>query len=84
MPSLGCQRYTMFLLAVLCQFLLPYAYLAIFIVICPPFFLIMLIENVRRAFNTIGFAHHPHPGWVWQEQQAVLTGALFWTLIYLP
>jgi len=81
MPSLRLPTlWAMFLLAVLCQFLLPYAYLAIFIVIWSailPYYVnwkTCVVLSMPLALPTILIQ-----GWVWQEQQAVLTGALFWT-----
>ena len=81
MPSLRLPMlWAMFLLAVLCQFLLPYAYLAIFIVIWSailPYYVNWkkcVVLSIPLALPTILIQ-----GWVWQEQQAVLTGALFWT-----
>ena len=81
MPSLRLPTlWAMFLLAVLCQFLLPYAYLAIFIVIWSailPYYVNWkkcVVLSIPLALPTILIQ-----GWVWQEQQAVLTGALFWT-----
>jgi signal transduction histidine kinase len=60
--------------------LLPYAYLAIFIVIWSailPYYVNWkkcVVLSIPLALPTILIQ-----GWVWQEQQAVLTGALFWT-----
>ena len=81
MPSLRLPTlWVMFLLAVLCQFLLPYAYLAIFIVIWSailPYYMDWkkcVVLSIPLALPTVLIQ-----GWVWEEQQAVLTGALFWT-----
>lgn len=72
--------WAMYGLAVVSQFMLPYAYIAIFVVIWSavlPYYLPWnkcVLYSVPLAIPTVLVQ-----SLFWQEQQAVLTGALFWT-----
>lgn len=72
--------WAMYALAIASQLLLPYAYIAIFVVIWSavlPYYISWakcLALCVPLALPTVLIQ-----AFVWQEEQAVLTGALFWT-----
>jgi len=70
----------MYLLALASQLVVPYVYLAIFVVIWSamlPYYLswkTCIALSIPLAFPTVFIQ-----SWVWHENQALLTGALFWT-----
>jgi signal transduction histidine kinase len=72
--------WAIYVLAIASQFLLPYAYIAIFVVIWSavlPYFMSWgkcLLLSIPLALPTVLIQ-----ALVWNEEQAMLTGALFWT-----